>query len=181
MRCPRIDSEIASEQIQKQHVPEQIPRAVVQQHGGKKLPAIRLAHAALTEGEVVANESRIVILQDKLCDESDDICGDDREQSDALLLRPSAREGRWLSTGEPHITRLSQTDFLVDLEKEKPSFFPSISCWNEHAQLLFLYLKFDRTLSNQLAVDFHWHIFVARDAQSFRLKIFDLRQTDRRS
>src|ERR1700739_3409656 len=33
---------IAAEEIQNQHVAEQVPRPIVQKHGGKKLPCIRI-------------------------------------------------------------------------------------------------------------------------------------------
>ena len=41
---------IAPEQIKEEHVPEQMPRAVVQKDGGKELPAVGGAQARYRSG-----------------------------------------------------------------------------------------------------------------------------------
>ena len=53
-----------------------MPRAAVQKHRGDKLPGISLAHPAITQAKVSANESRLIVFDKELRDEDRDIRAD---------------------------------------------------------------------------------------------------------
>ena len=105
---------VAAEQIQNEHVSEQMPGPVVQEDGGKKLPSISRVNAAIAQAEVLADEAWLIGVEEKLRDECDDIYADQSEQNDARPLRPAPGERRGLSAGQAHVPRVSQRKSVVD-------------------------------------------------------------------
>ena len=96
----------------------------MQKHGGKKLPAVGLAHAALTQGEIVANKCWVVTLQDHLHGENDDVRHHQAEQRDAMLSRPPACESRRFPAGEAHDHDRIANRFCCRFGKRKTTIFP---------------------------------------------------------
>ncbi len=56
----------------------QVPRPVVQEDGGKKLPSVGGVNAPFTQAEVLADEARLVCVEENLGDEGADIYADQR-------------------------------------------------------------------------------------------------------
>ena len=105
---------VAAEQIQNEHVPDQMPRPVVQEDGGKKLPSVGRMNTAITQAEVLADEAWLVGFEKKLGDKGSDIYADQSEQNYPWPLRPRPGERRGFSAGQAHIMRVSQRKFVVD-------------------------------------------------------------------
>ena len=105
---------IAPEQIKKEHVPEQVPGAVVEKSGGDELPAVGGAEASIAQGQILTNKARLVSVEKKLGYENDDIQPDQSQENDPRPLRPAPRGWRGLSAGEAHVPRVSQRKIVVD-------------------------------------------------------------------
>src|SRR4030088_2093536 len=71
---------IAPEQIENDGVADQMPRAVMQKDGGKKLPTKSCAHATVAEPKIFSDESRLRCLQKNLRTEGGDVDADQAEQ-----------------------------------------------------------------------------------------------------
>jgi hypothetical protein len=80
----------------------------VQKHGGDKLPGISVADAAITQAEIIANESRLIKLDTQLRDKDRQVRADQDQQDKALALRPTLRVGRSFATRQTHFARVSQ-------------------------------------------------------------------------
>ena len=108
MALPENDFQVASEQIQDQHVAQQVPRPVVQKHGGKKLPGVSVAHTRIAQAEISADRSGLVHFEKQLRHENSEINTEKCEERNALAFGPRLRVGRTLSTGQTHLPRVSQ-------------------------------------------------------------------------
>jgi hypothetical protein len=64
----------------------------VQEDSSNKLPSVSGVNPAITQPEVLANESRLVGVEEKLSDEGDGIQADQSEQNDPRPLRPAPGE-----------------------------------------------------------------------------------------
>ena len=108
--------EVAAEEIQNEYVAEQVPWAIVEKHGGDELPGVGVAHTAITDAEVIANESGLIGFEKKLHGKDRQVCADQRQENYPLALRPGLRVGRVLSAGQMHRPRVSQRCRIVDSE-----------------------------------------------------------------
>ena len=99
---------VAAQQIQDEHVSNQVPRPVVQESGGKELPSVGRVNAAIAQSQVFADEPRLIGVEKNLRDKRDDIQPDQAEQNYARALRPAPGERRRFSAGQAHVTRVSQ-------------------------------------------------------------------------
>ena len=108
--------EVAAEEIQNEYVAEQVPWAIVEKHGGDKLPGVGVAHTAITDAEVIANEPGLIGFEKKLHGKDRQVCADQRQENYPLALRPGLRVGRVLSAGQMHRPRVSQRRRIVDSE-----------------------------------------------------------------
>src|ERR1700730_873258 len=68
--------EVASQKIENEHVTEQMPWPVMEKHGGDELPRVCVVHAALAHGQIIADETRLVDVEKKLCDKNREVEGD---------------------------------------------------------------------------------------------------------
>src|ERR1043165_10053952 len=91
-----------------------MPGPVVQEEGGKELPAVSRVNPAITQAEVLADEAWLIGVEEKLRDEYGDIYTDHSEQNYPGPLGPAPGERRGLSAGQAHITRVSQRKSVVD-------------------------------------------------------------------
>ena len=71
--------EVAAKEVQDEHVAEQVPWAIVEKHGGDKLPGVGIAHTAITDAEVIANEPRLIDFEKKLRGKDGQVCADQRQ------------------------------------------------------------------------------------------------------
>src|SRR5438552_3934993 len=105
-----------AEELQNEYVAEQVPWAIVEKHGGDKLPGVGVAHTAITDAEVIANEPGLIGFEKKLHGKDRQVCADQRQENYPLALRPGLRVGRVLSAGQMHRPRVSQRRRIVDSE-----------------------------------------------------------------
>jgi hypothetical protein len=106
--------DIAAEQIEKKHVPEQMPGAIVKEGGGKELPSIRVAKTPIAQGKILPNEPGLIGIEKKLGDEDGDIQADQSEQHNPWPLGPAPRYGRRFLAGQAHVPSVSQPKLIVD-------------------------------------------------------------------
>ena len=65
--------DIAPEQVKEEHVPEQMPRTVVQERRRNELPAIRRTQAVVAQRQIFSDESGLIRVQEKLGDENREV------------------------------------------------------------------------------------------------------------
>src|SRR5207248_420649 len=94
---------VTPEQIKQQHVPEQMPRSIVQERRGEELPSISGPKSAIAQGKVFPNKSRLVGVKKELRDKESDVQPDQAEQDDPRPLRPAPGRRRRFLAGQAHI------------------------------------------------------------------------------
>src|SRR5206468_64219 len=105
---------VAPQQIKEKHVPEQVPRAIVQKRGADELPTVGRAQPAIAQRQILADESGLVGIEEKLGDKNREVCADQAQENDAGPLNPAPGRRRRFSAGEAHESRVSQRKFVVD-------------------------------------------------------------------
>src|SRR5947208_9585375 len=100
--------EVAAEEIQNEYVAEQVPWAIMEKHGGDKLPGEGVAHTAITDAEVIANEPGLIGVEKKLDGKDRQVCADQRQENYTLALRPRQRVGRGVTAGQMQLVRVAQ-------------------------------------------------------------------------
>src|SRR5438034_4499867 len=94
---------VAPEQIKQEHVPEQMPRAVMQKSGCNKLPAVSVVQPAIAQHKILADEPRLVHIEEKLGDKHRDVCPDQAQQNDPRPLNPAPGSRRRFPAREAHV------------------------------------------------------------------------------
>jgi hypothetical protein len=67
---------VSPEQIKQEHVPEQMPRPIVQEGGGDELPPVGFVQPMIAQGEILADEPGLVGIEEKLRDKHRDVYAD---------------------------------------------------------------------------------------------------------
>src|ERR1700716_3208704 len=80
---------VAPEQIKQEHVPEQMPRSIVQKSGGDELPSVSVVQSAIAQCEILADEPGLVGIEEKLRDKHRDVYPDQAQQNDPRPLNPA--------------------------------------------------------------------------------------------
>ena len=86
--------DVAAEQIKDEQIAEETEGAVMEKDGGDKLPGVSVVHAAIAEGEIFADKTRLIAFEEKLRDEGGRIRGNQREQNNPVGLSPRASKRR---------------------------------------------------------------------------------------
>src|ERR1700716_3266819 len=94
---------VAPEQVEQEHVPEQMPRPIVQKGGGDELPPVGFVQPAIAQREILADEAGLVRVEEKLRDKHRDGYPDQAEQNDPRPLNPAPRSGRRFPAREAHV------------------------------------------------------------------------------
>src|SRR3984893_12347877 len=68
--------EVASQKIENGHIAEQMPWPVMEKHGSDELPRVCIVHTAFAHGQIIADETRLVDVEKKLCDKNREVEGD---------------------------------------------------------------------------------------------------------
>src|ERR1051326_7866513 len=95
--------DVAAEKIEEEHVPEQMPRAIVKKRGRDKLPAVSGTQALVAQREILANKSRLIGVEEKLGDKNRDVRADQSKKNDSRTPDPTPGGPRRLSAGEVHV------------------------------------------------------------------------------
>src|SRR5947209_11631853 len=75
----------------------------MEKRGGEKLPAVGRAQSVVAQGEVFADESRLVNVEEKLGHENRDVQSDQAKKNEPGPLDPGLRDRRRFATGEAHV------------------------------------------------------------------------------
>src|SRR5438067_1791825 len=94
---------VAPEQIKQEHVPEEMPRAVMQKSGRNELPAISVVQPAIAQRKILADEPGLVRIEKKLGDKHRDVYADQAQQDDPRPLDPTPRSRRRFPAREAHV------------------------------------------------------------------------------
>src|SRR2546423_13659919 len=76
----RLD--VAAEQIEEEHVAEQMPRAIVEKSGGEELPPVGRAQPLIAQSQILAGGSWVVSVEEKLRHENGYVRADPSEKKD---------------------------------------------------------------------------------------------------
>src|SRR3954470_4641673 len=158
---------VPAEQIEQEHVSEQMPRTVVEKRRGEELPAIGGAQPVIAEREIFADKSRLVGIEEKLGNKNSDVRPDQSEKDDSRPLDPAPGGRRRFSAGKGHVAELIAT--------KNRCRWTCVLARRQDAQAAGPNLEFHRTIAHQLAINLHRHALLAGHAKPFGLEIFDFR------
>jgi hypothetical protein len=79
MSLPKNALQISSEQVQDEHVSEEVPGPAVEEHRRDKLPGIGIANSAIADAKIIPNKTRLKGIEKKLGDKEGDIDANQRQ------------------------------------------------------------------------------------------------------
>src|SRR6202011_4894584 len=74
---------VASENVQNQHVPQEMPRTAIEEHRSDELPCVSIVNTAITQRQVIAHEAGRKRIEKQLSNETGNVQPDQGEQNDA--------------------------------------------------------------------------------------------------
>src|SRR5205807_1218428 len=65
--------EVASENVEDQHVSQEMPRITIEEHRSNELPRVGIVNTPIAQREIITDEARLERIQKKLGDETGDV------------------------------------------------------------------------------------------------------------